>query len=451
MTETAVQPVAAEVDQWLSRFEEALTAGDSRGRGRAVRATTSFWRDLVAFTWNIKTVEGPAGVKDMLEDTLAHVEAARLAHDRAADRGRRRHRRPGSRSRPRSAAATGTCGCATARRGRCSPTLDELKGHEEPTRPERPKGVEHGADPDRETWLESREREAAELGYATQPEVVIVGGGQGGIALGARLRQLGVPDDHRRAQRAPRRLVAQALQVALPARPGLVRPPAVHQVPRELAGVLAEGQDRRLARDVHAGDGAQLLELDDGQERDVRRGGRRVGRRRRARRRRDHAAAEAARAGDRHVRQAERARDPRAWTSSTATSTTPREHPGPGRLRGQAVRRDRLQQLRARHLRRAVGGRRRRDDGAALLDAHRALGHADGHRARRALLRGGGRRRRDDREGRHDLRLAAVPDPARVPDPALRRRCASATPTSTTGSRRPASSSTGARTAPACS
>ena len=38
-----------------------------------------------------------------------------------------------------------------------------------------------------------REREARELGHEVQPEVVIVGGGQGGIALGARLRQLGVP------------------------------------------------------------------------------------------------------------------------------------------------------------------------------------------------------------------------------------------------------------------
>ena len=64
--------------------------------------------------------------------------------------------------------------------------------------------------------------------------------------------------------------------------------------------------------------------------------------------------------------------------------------------------------------------RRRRDDGAALLDAHRPLGHADGHRPRRALLRGGGRHRRDDREGGPDLRLAALPDHARVPDPAVR-------------------------------
>ena len=72
-------------------------------------------------------------------------------------------------------------------------TLDELKGHEEPARDRRPQGVRHGAYRDRVTWAESREQEAAELGYTVQPEVVIVGGGQGGIALGARLRQLGVP------------------------------------------------------------------------------------------------------------------------------------------------------------------------------------------------------------------------------------------------------------------
>jgi hypothetical protein len=41
-------------------------------------------------------------------------------------------------------------------------------------------GAEHGANPDRKTWLEQREREAEELGYETQPDVVIVGGGQGG-------------------------------------------------------------------------------------------------------------------------------------------------------------------------------------------------------------------------------------------------------------------------------
>ncbi len=143
--------------------------------------------------------------------------------------------------------------------------LYELKGYEEPRGTHRPKGVEHGADPDRVTWLE-----AAHAGGRDARLRGAAGGRDRRRRAGRdRPRRAAAParraDDHLRAQRAPGRLVAQALQVAVPARPGLVRPPAVHQVPRELAGVLAQGQDRRLARDVHAGDGAQLLGLDDRQ------------------------------------------------------------------------------------------------------------------------------------------------------------------------------------------
>ena len=71
--------------------------------------------------------------------------------------------------------------------------LDELRGFEEPKGPGRPRGVEHGAERDRLSWLERRQKEASELGFVEQPYVLIVGGGQGGIALGARLRQLDVP------------------------------------------------------------------------------------------------------------------------------------------------------------------------------------------------------------------------------------------------------------------
>ena len=51
----------------------------------------------------------------------------------------------------------------------------------------------------------------------------------------------------------------------------------------------------------------------------------------------------------------------------------------------------------------------------------------------------------------HGVRLDPVPDHAPVPDPAVRRRCASGTRTSTSGWRRPASTTTGATTGPACS
>jgi putative flavoprotein involved in K+ transport len=191
MTDTAVEPVAAQVDQWLARFEEALAAGDSAAASELF-ADDSFWRDLIAFTWNIKTVEGPAGVKDMLDATLASVNPrgwhtseppteadgvtdAWLEFETEAGRG------------------SGHLRLRDGKAWTLLTTLYELKGFEEPKGIGRPMGAQHGAERDRLSWLEQREKEAAELGHETQPYVLIVGGGQGGIALGARLRQLDVP------------------------------------------------------------------------------------------------------------------------------------------------------------------------------------------------------------------------------------------------------------------
>jgi putative flavoprotein involved in K+ transport len=60
----------------------------------------------------------------------------------------------------------------------------------------------HGSDADPRSWAEKRRAEEESLGYTTQPYALVVGGGQGGIALGARLRQLRVPaivvDKHER-------------------------------------------------------------------------------------------------------------------------------------------------------------------------------------------------------------------------------------------------------------
>ena len=71
--------------------------------------------------------------------------------------------------------------------------MTELKGYEEPTGARREKGTQHGAFEHRQTWLERKTASEAELGYSRQPYVVIIGGGQGGIVLGARLKRLGVP------------------------------------------------------------------------------------------------------------------------------------------------------------------------------------------------------------------------------------------------------------------
>ena len=120
------------------------------------------------------------------------------------------------------------------------PPMAELKGYEERTGRSREPGVLHGQFPGRKYYIDLKTEEEA-LGASRQPYCVIIGGGQGGIALGARMRRLGVPTIIVEKKRAARRFLAQALQIALPARSGLVRPHALRAVSRALAGLFAQG------------------------------------------------------------------------------------------------------------------------------------------------------------------------------------------------------------------
>jgi putative flavoprotein involved in K+ transport len=198
MTQTVDSPPLTpqrRAETWLAGLEEALRARDV-ARAAGMFAATSFWRDLVAFSWNITTVEDPAGVTELLTATLERTDPTAFAVEEPAEEA--------------DGVTTAWFTFETAvGRGRGlvrlievdgSPrawtfltTLYELKGHEEPKGPRRPMGAEHGANKSRLTWLERREKERAELGTTVQPYVLVVGGGQGGIALGARLRSLGVP------------------------------------------------------------------------------------------------------------------------------------------------------------------------------------------------------------------------------------------------------------------
>ncbi|KAK3987308.1 hypothetical protein QBC44DRAFT_351832 [Cladorrhinum sp. PSN332] len=67
-------------------------------------------------------------------------------------------------------------------------TLEELKGFEEPLRGRRQDGVQHGGMVGRKNWREKREGEVE----GVEPEVVIVGAGQGGLTIAARLKMLGI-------------------------------------------------------------------------------------------------------------------------------------------------------------------------------------------------------------------------------------------------------------------
>jgi putative flavoprotein involved in K+ transport len=181
--------------RWLADFGAALAAGQAQ-HAAAMFDADCYWRDLVAFTWNIRTQEGPGAVADMLATRLADTAPSSFALEGEANEAdgvvdawftfETRVARGRGHLRLKSTPAGDKAWTLLT-------TMTELKGFEEARGETRPKGVEHGPHRGRVTWQESREEEARTLGYTKQPYVVIVGGGQAGIILGARLRKLGVP------------------------------------------------------------------------------------------------------------------------------------------------------------------------------------------------------------------------------------------------------------------
>ncbi len=184
---------AARAQALLDRFGEALAKPDIEA-AVAMFAEESYWRDLVSFTWNIKTMEGRGQIRDMLSHCLEttkprdwHVDEkepvaeaggvteAWFTFETEVARG---------------------YGLVRIRDGliwTLLTTMVELKGYEEKAGFTRPLGARHGVHIGGKSWRERREEELATLGVTKQPYVLIIGGGQGGIALGARLRQLEVP------------------------------------------------------------------------------------------------------------------------------------------------------------------------------------------------------------------------------------------------------------------
>jgi putative flavoprotein involved in K+ transport len=193
-TATAEAPFTtptASVQEWLSRLDAALAKGDATAAA-ALFDDESYWRDMVSFTWNLATAEGNAKVREMIERAVIPAKPSAWAIDGEGSEA-------GGVTEAwitfETAVARGY-GHLRLMGGKCwtlLTTMKELKGHEEARGTSRPKGVDHGAHANRQTWLEGRAQEEAELGYAEQPYCVIIGGGQGGIGLGARMRRLGIP------------------------------------------------------------------------------------------------------------------------------------------------------------------------------------------------------------------------------------------------------------------
>jgi putative flavoprotein involved in K+ transport len=177
---------------WLAGFADALARRDIDA-ALACFAEDCHWRDLVLFSWNIVTAEGKGEIRDLLEARLQdtdpshwQVEGEAGAADGVVEGWISLE----------TAVARGK-GYVRLKDGLCWTLLTsmrELKGFEEPRGRRRPLGAQHGhGHADKRNWAERRRDEEATLGITEQPYCLIVGSGQGGLGLGARLRRLGVP------------------------------------------------------------------------------------------------------------------------------------------------------------------------------------------------------------------------------------------------------------------
>jgi putative flavoprotein involved in K+ transport len=192
--------LAATAARWLACFEEALAKADPAALAGLFQAD-SYWRDLLALTWDIGTIGGAQAIAGEL---LAHAGGARPARfeiDRArtAPRSVKRAGTPAIEAIFRFETALGQ-GSGVVRLvgedGRVPKAwtlltaLDGLKGYEERVGRARPTGQSYVRDFRGPNWLDRRTATAA---YADRsPAVLVVGGGQAGLSVAARLNMLEV-------------------------------------------------------------------------------------------------------------------------------------------------------------------------------------------------------------------------------------------------------------------
>ncbi|MEP7031172.1 MAG: FAD-dependent oxidoreductase [Pseudolabrys sp.] len=200
-----------EAADWLAKFGAALQSQDATAVA-ALFAAGGLWRDVLAFTWTIETHSGHAAIEAMLRAGLARTKP-------------RDFRIPPQRTPPRWVSRAGTqCVEAifefdtafgpgngvvrlvadpqkpgTLRAWTINTNLHELRGFEEAFK--KPAAESGPRDFGAANW---QDRLARQRAYEDrEPAVIVVGGGQAGLSIAARLHQLGVDtlivDRHERA------------------------------------------------------------------------------------------------------------------------------------------------------------------------------------------------------------------------------------------------------------
>jgi cation diffusion facilitator CzcD-associated flavoprotein CzcO len=194
--------IAVSAQAWLDEFEHALGKPGGAALNRLFLAD-SFWRDVLALSWNLQTLAGRDAVAQAL-NALAPKATPRnfkIAPNRAAPR---RVTRAGTNNIEaifnfETALGRGsgivrlvpdTADGDRLKAWTLLTALDELKGFEEQLGTSRPRGQAYSRDFRGPNWLDLRN---TSRDYADRdPTVLVVGGGQAGLAIAARLKQLNV-------------------------------------------------------------------------------------------------------------------------------------------------------------------------------------------------------------------------------------------------------------------
>jgi cation diffusion facilitator CzcD-associated flavoprotein CzcO len=196
------ETIATIAANWLAQFEKAL-AGPDDVLLKTLFHPESHWRDVLALTWRIRTV---SGLDVILSELKAHVGRAnptgfRIDPDRTAPHLVTRASTNAIEAIFRFETAEGHgCGIlrltsdvndsSTLKAWTLLTALDGLKGFEEQVGRSLLNGKSYSRDFRGPNWLDVRK---AAIEYAERdPAVLVVGGGQAGLSIAARLTQLQV-------------------------------------------------------------------------------------------------------------------------------------------------------------------------------------------------------------------------------------------------------------------
>ncbi|MBR1121511.1 NAD(P)/FAD-dependent oxidoreductase [Bradyrhizobium lablabi] len=194
--------IAIAAESWLAEFESAIAARDD-GALKNLFLSDSYWRDALALSWTLQTLNGRDAILPALKAQAAKAKPSGFVvdPDRAA---------------PRKVMRAGI-DCieaifkfeTTVGRGdgviRLIPdaddsgrlkawtlltALEELKGFEEQLGVNRPRGNAYSRDFRGPNWLDLRKASNDYVDH--DPTVLVIGGGQSGLCIAARLKQLNV-------------------------------------------------------------------------------------------------------------------------------------------------------------------------------------------------------------------------------------------------------------------